>query len=132
MQVTATGDVQAPKQDSYFAHPAERLAALVDEHVSPLDPVSLLLPVQEVETVHLIPLKVIYAVGAALEPADDDGLLRQVDVIPAEIASLWTPAGRDPSVSDLGLLAFQSARVYLKGHTVRYFRVRRRQGAPLP
>jgi hypothetical protein len=50
------------------AHPAERLAALIDEHVGPLDPVSLLLPVQDLETVHLIPLQVVDAISAALEP----------------------------------------------------------------
>jgi len=47
-----------------------------------------LLPSQELETVHLIPLQVMNAIGAALEPADDDGALRQVDVIPAQIAGL--------------------------------------------
>jgi hypothetical protein len=31
------------------------------------------------------------AISAALEPADDDGALRQVDVIPAQIASLRDP-----------------------------------------
>ena len=40
------------------------------------------------ETVHLIPLQVMHAVGTALEPADDDGPLRPVDVIPAQIAGL--------------------------------------------
>jgi hypothetical protein len=43
---------------------------------------------QELETAHLVPLKVMYAVGAALEPADDDGALRQVNVLPAQIARL--------------------------------------------
>ena len=38
------------------AHPAERLATLIDEDVGPLGPVSLLLPLQELETIHLIPL----------------------------------------------------------------------------
>jgi hypothetical protein len=31
---------------------AERLAALIDKHVGGLNPVSLLLPVQDLETVH--------------------------------------------------------------------------------
>ena len=43
---------------------------------------------QELETAHLVPLKVMNAVGAALEPADDDGALRQVNVLPAQIARL--------------------------------------------
>jgi hypothetical protein len=53
------------------AHPAERLAALIDEHVGPLGSVCLLLPVQELETVHLIPLQIVDAINAALEPADE-------------------------------------------------------------
>ena len=78
----------SPFNHASNAHPAEGLTALIDEHVSPLDPVSLLLPVQELETVHLVPLQVMNAVSAALEPADDDRAFRQVDVIPTEIASL--------------------------------------------
>ena len=70
------------------AHPAEGLTALIDEDVGRLDPVGLLLPVQELETVHFVPLKVMNAIRAALEPADDDRAFRQVDVIPTEIASL--------------------------------------------
>jgi hypothetical protein len=70
------------------AHAAEGLATLIDEDVGSLDPVSLLLPLQELETVHLIPLQVMDAISAALEPAHDDGSLWQVDVIPARIASL--------------------------------------------
>jgi hypothetical protein len=81
----------SPFNHASNAHPAERLVALVDEQVSPLDPVSLLLPLQELETVHLIPLQVMDAVRAALEPAHDDGALGEVDVIPAQIASLRDP-----------------------------------------
>jgi hypothetical protein len=50
-----------------------------------------LLPSQQLETVHLILLQVMDTIGAALEPADDDGALRQVDVIPTQIASLGDP-----------------------------------------
>jgi hypothetical protein len=57
-------------------------------HVGRFNAISLLLPVQVLETIHLIPLQVIDAIGAALEPADDDGPFRQVDVVPAQIASL--------------------------------------------
>jgi hypothetical protein len=78
----------SPLDHASNAHPAERLAALIDEDVGRLDPVGLLLPVQELETVHLVPLKVMNAIGAGLEPADDDRALWQVDVIPTEIASL--------------------------------------------
>ena len=70
------------------AHPAEGLATLIDEDIGRLDPVSLLLPLQQLETVHLIALQVMDAISATLEPADDDGALRQVDVIPPQIASL--------------------------------------------
>jgi hypothetical protein len=38
--------------------------------------------VQELETVHLVPLKIMNAIRAALEPADDDRALWQVAVIP--------------------------------------------------
>jgi hypothetical protein len=54
----------------------ERLAALIDEDVGGLDPVRLLLPVQELETVHLIALQVVNTIGSTLEPADDDGAQR--------------------------------------------------------
>ena len=70
----------------------ERLATLIDKDVGPLGPVGLLLPLQQLEAVHLIPLQVMDAISAALKPADDDGALPQVDVIPAQIASLRQPA----------------------------------------
>ena len=46
---------------------------------------------QQLKTIHLIQPQVMDAIGAPLEPADDDGALRQVDVIPAQIASLGDP-----------------------------------------
>jgi hypothetical protein len=76
-----------PLDHASNAHPAERLAALIDEDVGRLDPVGLLLPVQELETVHLVPLKVM---DAALEPSHDDGALGEVDVIPAQIQASET------------------------------------------
>jgi hypothetical protein len=90
-------DVDRERQPSGFpspfnhasnAHPAERLAALIDEDIGAIRSSSLLLPVQELETVHLVPLKVMNAIRAALEPADDDRAFRQVDVIPAQVTSL--------------------------------------------
>ncbi len=62
-------------------------ATLIDEHVSPLDPVSLL-PLQKLEAVDFIAFEVVRAVSAALEPAYDDRALGQVDIVPPEIASL--------------------------------------------
>jgi hypothetical protein len=47
-----------------------------------------LLPLQELEAVDLIPLQVMDAISAALEPTDDDGAFPQVDVIPAQISGL--------------------------------------------
>ena len=47
-----------------------------------------MLPSQELKAVKLAPLQVMDAIGAPLEPADDDGALRQVDVIPAQVTSL--------------------------------------------
>ena len=81
----------SPFNHACDAHAGEGLAALIDEDIGRLDPVSLLLPPQELETVHLVPLQVVDAISAALEPANDDGPLRQVDVIPAQIASLGDP-----------------------------------------
>jgi hypothetical protein len=52
-----------PLNHSSNAHPAEGLAALIDEDVGPLGPASLLRPSQELETVHLIALQVTYALA---------------------------------------------------------------------
>jgi hypothetical protein len=79
----------SPLNHASDAHAAEGLATLIDKDVGPL--FSLLLPLQQLETVDLIPLQVMDAISAALEPADDDGALPQVDVIPAQIASLRDP-----------------------------------------
>ena len=78
----------SPFNHASDAHPSERLATLIDEYVRPFPPFTLLLPSEELETVDLIALQVMHAVGTALEPAHDDGALRKVDVIPAQIASL--------------------------------------------
>ena len=85
------GSLASPLDHASNAHAAEGLTALIDEDVGPLGPVFLLLPPQELETVHLIPLKVMDAISAALEPANDDGAFRQIDVIPAQIACLRDP-----------------------------------------
>ena len=61
----------SPFNHASDAHTAEGLATLIDEDVGPL--VSLLLPLQELETVDLIALQVMHAISAALEPADDEG-----------------------------------------------------------
>ena len=76
------------------AYPAERLAPLIDEDVGALDPVSLLLPLQELETVRLIALQVMDAISTALKSADDNGPLRQVDVIQSADRKPLRPAGR--------------------------------------
>ena len=81
----------SPFNHASNAHPAKRLAALIDEDVGALDTVSLLLPSQELETVDLISLQVMDAIGAALKPAHDNGPLRQVDVVPAQIAGFGNP-----------------------------------------
>src|SRR5262249_62038093 len=72
----------------------QRVPRSFDKHVGTPDSTSLLLPPQELEPVHLIPLQVMDAIGAALEPADNNGALRQVDVIPAQITSLRRRADR--------------------------------------
>jgi hypothetical protein len=77
----------SPLNHASNAHPAEGPAPFIDDEVGALDPVNLLLPVQELETVHLIALQVMDAIRAALEPAHNNRSLPQVDVIPAQIAS---------------------------------------------
>ena len=81
----------SPLNHASDAHAAERLATLIDEYVRPFPPFTLLLPLEELEAVDLIPLQVMDAISTALEPADGDGALPQVDVIPAQIASLRDP-----------------------------------------
>ena len=66
----------SPLYHASDTHPPEGLAAFIDEDVGGLDPVRLLLPVQELETVHLIALQVVNTIGSTLEPADDDGAQR--------------------------------------------------------
>jgi hypothetical protein len=73
------------------AHPAEGLAALIDEDVGRFDPFSLLLPAQELKTIDLIALQVMDTIRTALEAADNHGALRQVDIVPAEVTSLRDP-----------------------------------------
>ena len=41
---------------------------------------------QKLETVHLVPLQVVDAIRATLKPADDDGALRQIEVISTQQA----------------------------------------------
>jgi hypothetical protein len=78
----------SPFNHASDAHAAEGLTTPVDEHVRRLAPVSLLLPLQQLETVHLVTFKEMNAIGAALQAANDNGALGQVDIIPAKIASL--------------------------------------------
>jgi hypothetical protein len=73
---TAAQRLRQPAQPYVQCPWVERLAALIDEDVGGLDPVRLLLPVQELETVHLIALQVVNTIGSTLEPADDDGAQR--------------------------------------------------------
>jgi len=51
----------------------------------------MLLPAQELKTIDLISLQVMDTVHAALQPPDNDRSLPQVDVVPAEVASLGDP-----------------------------------------
>ena len=84
------GGFSGPLNHASNAHSSERLTTLIDEDVGPLDPVSLLLPLQQLETVHLIALEVMDAISAALEPARDDG--------PRSVAS-WARAICSPKQS---------------------------------
>jgi hypothetical protein len=67
------------------AHATERCAALIHEHERALDAIGFLLTLQQSQAVDLVALQVMHRVGAALEPANDDGALRQVYVVPAQI-----------------------------------------------
>ena len=88
---TEPSGFSSPLKHTPDAHPAEGLATLIDVYICPFPPFTLLLPLEELETIDLIPLQVMDAISAALEPAHDDGALPQVDVIPAQIASLRDP-----------------------------------------
>ena len=50
-----SSSLASPFNHASNAHAAERLAALIGEHVGSLEPVSLLLSLQELETVRLAP-----------------------------------------------------------------------------
>jgi hypothetical protein len=63
----------SPLNHATDAHAAEGLAALIYEDVGPPSPGRLLLPAQELKTIDIIPLQVMDAVGATLEPAEDHG-----------------------------------------------------------
>ena len=106
-------------------HTAEWLAALIDEHASPLDPVSLLLPLQQLETVHLIALEVMDAISAALEPARDEG--------PRSVAS-WARAICSPKQSTATKRRLWFS-VWLKSKAIspeRSLRENRRRYSPKP
>jgi hypothetical protein len=79
-----------------------------------------LLPLQQLETVHLIPLQVMNAISAALEPAHDNGALPQVDVIPAQIASLRDPQTMavDNQVPPVLVLVFVVIMVFESNYTL--------------
>ena len=126
-------DVYRERQPSSLASPsicvrypsAEWLAALIDEHASPLDPVSLLLPLQQLETVHLIALEVMDAISAALEPARDDG--------PRSVAS-WARAICSPKQSTATKRRLWFS-VWLKSKAIspeRSLRENRRRYSPKP
>jgi hypothetical protein len=88
-------------------------------------PVSLLLPLQQLETVHLIALEVMDAISAALEPAHDDG--------PRSVAS-WARAICSPkqSTATKRRLCFS---VWLKSKAIspeRSLRENRRRYSPKP
>ena len=68
------------------AHPAKRLSPLIEEDVVGLDAFLRVGPPQLAKRLMFVPLQVVAAIRTALEPADDDRSLRQVDIIPAEIA----------------------------------------------
>jgi hypothetical protein len=81
----------SPLNHASNAHAPKWLATLVDKDIGRAGAILDLLPVQELEAVHLVPLQVMDAVGAALEPTDDHGPLAQIDVIPTKVASLADP-----------------------------------------
>jgi hypothetical protein len=58
----------SPLYHASDTHPPEGLAAFIDEDVGGLDPVRLLLPAKELETVYLVPLKVMRGVQARSDP----------------------------------------------------------------
>jgi hypothetical protein len=65
---SGNGGLAGPFDHASNSHPAEWLAALIDEDVGAFRSSSLLLPLQELETVHLVAFQVVDAISAALEP----------------------------------------------------------------
>ena len=75
------GDLATPLDHASDAHTAKRLTALVYEYVGRPDALRRVTALER-------PLQVVAAIVAAFEPAQGDGALCQVNVVPAQIASL--------------------------------------------
>ena len=70
------------------AHASERLPAFIHEHIGCL---RLLLTLQALEPGELITLEIVDAVGAAFQPADLNGALGKIDVIPSQVTGFRHP-----------------------------------------
>src|SRR5262245_38201961 len=69
-------------------HAAKWLPALIHEHIGrPW----LLLALEALQPCQFVALQIVSTIGAALQPADGNGALRQVKIIPAHVTSLAHP-----------------------------------------
>jgi hypothetical protein len=82
------GGFPGPLDHARDAHALERLATFVNEDVSRLDAVGLLLLPQKLEALEFVAIEVMAAVDAPFQPTHDDGALGQVEIVPAEISYL--------------------------------------------
>ena len=82
------GGLASPLDHAAYAHARKGLTALIDKDVGRF---GLLLALESLKTRQFIALEVMDAIGAALEPADGNGALGQIDVVPAQVTGLRHP-----------------------------------------
>src|SRR3974377_1051965 len=82
------GGLASPLDHAAYAHAPKGLTALIDKDVGRF---GLLLAMEPLKPRQFIALEVMDAIGAALQPADGNGALGQIDVIPAQVAGLRHP-----------------------------------------
>ena len=88
--------VPGSPHDDWYGSPggrqcARRETALVHEHVCRFDALRCIAALEHLEAGEFVPLQVVAAVVAAFKSAHGDGALGQVNVVPAQIASLADP-----------------------------------------
>src|SRR5262245_57518173 len=80
--------LSGPLDHTSYAHPTEWLSSLVDEEICRCDFAGRILTLQSLKASNLITFEIVSGIVAALDASHQDGALRQIDVIPAQIAGL--------------------------------------------